>query len=443
MKLMGAVKVAALVGTVVGAVLVVAPQASAAIVTPAAPAAGGTMALPTLPAKPTIKPNIVPTATSDNCAAILSHLKDYAARGITQVACEKTVSTASSPLAHTGAGSVPAIGFPAACANNHWVVTRNEECNLSSVHIWTTFNTNTGAPTGTETYLISQDIRLSTTTSTITESVTFNYAGATGAPTGLPATIVWNSACSSPCAVTSVRTLTFTVAPGASPTFTVNYRDNPSAQTPDTFSTSHSYTANIVGFITTGIDAWGAPLPMRCDNNTPGFTNPGCVVPGYTPNLILPLSKYAAAAVNVLVGEALLSGSPGRSVQTPLTRGDPARTDPNRGVTCGGFAPLPPGNSYGVVSDSCDEYPFASSQQSGGARNIPGSNCLEIVSTQDATGAWTSTKLNAYDPNNPQACLRGHVNSVLNSLVGSQALNPMYTANRLMIGDPYTVQVTQ
>jgi hypothetical protein len=385
----------------------------------------------------------VPTATSDNCAAVISHLKDYAARGIRQVACEKTTRAASSPLANTGTGSVPAIGFPAACANNHWVVTRNEECNLASVHIWTTFNTNTGAPTGTETYLISQDIRLSTTTSTITESVTFNYAGSIGAPAGLPATIIWNSACSSPCAVASVRTLTFTVSPGASPTFTVTYRDNPLAQTPDTFSTSHSYTANIVGFITTGIDAWGAPLPMRCDNNTPSFTNPGCVVPGYTPNLILPLSKYAAAAVNVLVGEALLSGSPGRSVQTPLTRGDPARTDANRGVTCNGFGPLPPGNSYGVVSDSCDEYPFASSQQSGGARNIPGSNCLEIVSTQDGTGAWTSTKLNTYDPNNPQACLRGHVNSVLNSLVGSQALNPMYTANRLMIGDPYTVQVTQ
>jgi hypothetical protein len=442
MKLMGAVKVATLVGTVVGAVLVAAPQASAAIVTPAAHAAGGTIALPTPPAKPTIKPDIVPTATSDNCAAVLAHLKDYAARGIKQVACEKTVSTTSSPLAHTG--SVPAIGFPAACANNHWVVTRNEECNLSSVHIWTTHDVETGAPTGTLTYLISQDIRLSTTTGTITESITFDYASAVGAPAGQTTVVQWTSGCGSPCRITTVPNLTFTVPPTGSRTFTVNYQDSPSAQAPDTFNISHSYIALPPAFIPVGgPDTWGAPLPVRCDNNTPSFTNPGCVVPGYTPNLILPLSKYAAAAVNVLIGEALLSGSPGRSVQTPLTRGDPARTDANRGVTCNGFAPLPPGNSFGVVSDSCDEYPFASSQQSGGARNIPGSNCLEIVSTQDATGAWTTTKLNTYDPNNPQACLRGHVNSVLNSLVGSQALNPMYTANRVMIGDPYTVQVTQ
>jgi hypothetical protein len=443
MKPIHAVKAAALVGAV-GMALAVAPQASATpIVTPAALAAGRTITLPTPPVKPTIEPEIVPTATSDSCAAVLSHLKDYAARGVKQVACEKTASAASTPLAHTGAESVPAIGFPAACANNHWVVVRTEECNLSSVHIWTTFNTDTGAPTGTETYLISQDIRLSTTSSTITESVTFNYAGATGAPAGLPATIVWHSACSSPCAVSSVKTLTFTVSPGASPTFTVTYRDNPSAQAPDTFSISHDYTANIVGFVTTGSDAWAAPLPIRCDNNTPSFANPGCVVPGYTPNLVLPLSKYAAAAMNVFVGEGLLAGTPGKDARTPLTRGDPARTDANRGVTCGGFAPLPPGNSYGVVSDSCDEYPFASSQQSGGARNIPGSSCLEIVATQDGTGAWTATYLNAYDPNHPPACLRGHVNSVLNSLVGSQALNPLYTANRIMIGDPYTVQVTQ
>src|SRR3954453_19401672 len=120
MKPIHAVKAAALVGAV-GMALAVAPQASATpTVTPAAFAAGRTITLPTPPAKPTIKPDIVPTAASDNCAAVLSHLKDYAARGVKQVACVKSGSTVSSPLAHTGA--VPAIGFPAACANNRWVV---------------------------------------------------------------------------------------------------------------------------------------------------------------------------------------------------------------------------------------------------------------------------------------------------------------------------------
>jgi len=142
MRLIHAVKAAAAVGAI-GMALVVAPQASATPIV-----AGHTITLPTPPAKPTIKPDIVPTATSDTCAAVLSHLKDYAARGVKQVACEKTVSTASSPVAPTEAQSVPAIGFPAACANNHWVVVRTEECNLSSVHIWTTWNTSTGEAKG-------------------------------------------------------------------------------------------------------------------------------------------------------------------------------------------------------------------------------------------------------------------------------------------------------
>jgi hypothetical protein len=439
MKPIHAVKAAALVGAV-GMALAVAPQASATpTVTPAAFAAGRTITLPTPPAKPTIKPDIVPTAASDNCAAVLSHLKDYAARGVKQVACVKSGSTVPSPLAHTGA--VPAIGFPAACANNRWVVTRNEICNLNSVRLWNSVDTNTGAVVATWTFLVSQDIRLSTTSGAITESVTFDFAGATGRAVGLPVTVVWSSACGSPCAITTVPNLTFTVPMTGSRTFTIAYRDNPSAQTPDTFNTSYVYDISVPTFLPSlGPDRWTSPLSFRCDNNTPSFTNPGCVVPGYTPNLVLPLSKYAAAAMNVFVGEGLLAGTPGKDARTPLTRGDPARTDANRGVTCGGFAPFPPGNSYGVVSDSCDEYPFASSQQSGGARNIPGSSCLEIVATQDGTGAWTATYFNA--PSNP-ACLRGHVNSVLNSLVGSQALNPLYTANRIMVGDPYTVQVTQ
>jgi hypothetical protein len=450
MKLIRATKVAALVGAVVGAALVAAPQASAAnisgmtIVTPEAFAAGGTIAPPTLPAKPTIKRDIVPSATSDHCSTILPHLKDYAARGIKQVACETTKRTASAPSAHTGTGSVTPNAFPAACANNAWVIIRTEECNLNSVHPWLAISTDTGAIVGTMTYLISQDIRLSTTTSTITESITFDYAAATGAPAGLPTTVVWTSACSSPCGVTSIRTLAFTVPPGQSRTFTVTYRDNPLAQAPDTFSTSYIYDVQLPGFLpSTGPDTWRSPAPIRCDNNTPGFTNTGCVVPSYVPAVALPLSVYGAAAMNAYVGEVYLPGTPGLTDSTPLTRGNPANTDANRAVTCRGFQPLPPGNSYGVVSDSCDEYPFASSQQSGGAIGLDGSNCLQIVPKQDSNGRWTRVDLNIYTNAYPQLCVRGHVNSILNSNVGSRALNPMYTLNRMMIGDRYTVQVTQ
>lgn len=436
-------KVATLVGVVVGVALVAAPQASAATpTTPASP--GSTMALPTLPAKPTIKPDIVPTAASDNCAAVVPHLKEYAARGIKEVACESGTRTVATPVTHAAKASVTPNAFPAACGNNTWVVTRTEECNLSSVHNWTTYDGDTGVPNGSETYLISQDIRLSTRSSTITESVTFNYASAVGAPAGLPANVDWTSACAFPCEVSSVPTIAFTLPVSLSKTFTVTFQDNPAPQGLDTFGTSYSYVALPTGFVLIGgPDTWGSPALIRCDSNTPGFTNPGCVVPSYVPTLTLPLSSYGAAAMNAYVGELYLPGTPGLTTTTPLTRGDPADTNSNRSIICSGFQPLPPGNSYGVVSDSCDEYPFASSQQSGGAIGVGGNNCLQIVPKQGNNGAWIWIALNTYTRAYPQICVRGHVNNVLNTSVGNSALNPMYTLNRMMIGDAYTVQVTQ
>jgi hypothetical protein len=426
-------RVAALAVAVLAAALFGASPVSAA--SPTTPA-GRVLKLPVPPATAATTPYVVPAATSDHCASVRAHLSDYAARGIKQVACETTT-----PAARTT--SVTPNAFPVACGNDEWVVGRTEECILSGSHVWTTYDADTHAPTGTITYLISQDIHLSTTTSMITESVTFKYAGAVGPAVGLATVLRWTSNCSAPCALTSVPSLAFTVPYGGSVSFTVNYRDNPSAQTPDTFGTSYSYVALPPTFVLIGgPDTWSSPQPVRCDNNTPSFTNPGCVVPSYPVKLVLPLSKFGAAAANVQVGESKLANTPGLSTSTPLTRGNPALTDPNRGVTCGGFPYLPPGNIYGVVSDSCDEYPFASSQQSGGARKIPGSDCMEIVPRQDANGQWEAILLNP-GAGTPPACLRGHVNSVLNSSLGSQAVGPLYTLNRMMIGDPYTVTVTQ
>ena len=164
-------------------------------------------------------------------------------------------------------------------------------------------------------------------------------------------------------------------------------------------------------------------------------------MPTYTPTVVLPLSVYGAAAMNAYVGELFLPGTPGLSSTTPLTRGDPANTDPNRTQICTGFTALPAGNLYGVVNDSCDEYPFASSQQSGAVFGVAGQNCLEIVPTQNANGTWTFKFRNMYTASYPQVCVRGHVNNDQNTSVG-RALQSVYVANRMMIGDPYTVQVT-
>ncbi|HEY3611535.1 MAG TPA: hypothetical protein VGL06_28835 [Pseudonocardiaceae bacterium] len=99
------------------------------------------------------------------------------------------------------------------------------------------------------------------------------------------------------------------------------------------------------------------------------------------------------------------------------------------------FVPLP----RVVPTDSCDEYPFAASQQSGGNLGHTGPDCLDIIPYNNA-GTWEPLFLNSYT--GAQPCMRGHVPSALNSAVGS-ALGAFYTTQRMLASDPYTVNVIQ
>ncbi|WP_203863124.1 hypothetical protein [Plantactinospora mayteni] len=108
-------------------------------------------------------------------------------------------------------------------------------------------------------------------------------------------------------------------------------------------------------------------LVLRCDNDLPGNTPPGCVFPAYTWSVIRysPSGPYPELALHIL--EAQFSGLPGAYPDTglpnemPLTRltNDTLQVL-NRNTACppaneGGY-PRPPGKS-------CDEYPFASTDQ--------------------------------------------------------------------------------
>lgn len=405
-------------------------------------AAAGAAAVPLkLPSKPAIKPDTAPVVMSGTCSTVRAHLKQYAARGIKDVACETTTLTP----ARTGTRAVtPSATGSGSCGNGQWAIDRTDECVQNSLVTWETIDVETRAITGYLTFLISQDIILSTSSDLFTENDSITYSSVIGPATGLPATVTYEAGCGSPCTLATASTFSFPLTLGASKSFSFAYQDNPAAGGADNFYLSYSFNLTVPGFLPEGgPDTWNAPDRVRCDNNTPGWSSPGCVVPTYAPTLVLPLSVYGAAAMNAYVGELYLPGTPGLSSTTPLTRGDPDDTDANRAVTCSGFTALAPGNSYGVVSDSCDEYPFASSEQSGGALGIPGSDCLEIVPYQSQNGQWTFNPRNRYTNAYPQVCVRGHVNGTLNSLVGSQVVNPLYVNNRMMIGDPYTVQVTQ
>jgi hypothetical protein len=407
--------------------------------------AGTTAAAPLPPSKPTIEPDTAPVVGSDTCVATHPNLEPSAAGGSKTVHC---ATATSGPPPATAQAATPAVtpnaAVPALCGNytNVWEIDRTDECIQTKTINYSTRDSN-GGLLGTSLFLVSQDIILSTSSDLFTENDTIYFVTATGVDLALPHTTTFAVTCASPCAVLSGGTTTFaSFRQGQSGTISTTYEDaGPKA--PDTFGISYTLPDFIPGSLPGTFDQWSLPAPIRCDNNTPNYTKPGCVVSSFTPTLELPLSVYGAAAYNVKVGSEYLPGTPGLTTSTPLTRGDPTFTNANRAITCSGFKPLPPGNPHRVVDDSCDEYPFAASQQSGGALKVAGSNCLEIAPIQDSVFAdtWFFVSFNKYTNVYPQVCLRGHVNSAQNSAVGT-ALGAFYTNNRMMVGDPYTVHVT-
>ncbi|WP_172582219.1 NucA/NucB deoxyribonuclease domain-containing protein [Subtercola boreus] len=96
----------------------------------------------------------------------------------------------------------------------------------------------------------------------------------------------------------------------------------------------------------------------RCDNQAGGkYPKPGCVFPSAPGRL-----TYSTAANPELarhISRALASGLPGADPMKPLTRiTDQAWIDSNRNTVCG--------KPVVVEGKSCDEYPFASTEQGGG-----------------------------------------------------------------------------
>jgi hypothetical protein len=412
----------------------------------AAPAGTGHAALPAgLPSRPASTPMLAQPVIADSCPTVRAHLRQYAARGIKKAACETITLGAPPALARTGALAPARAGSRAAApraagsslcssVDDVWVANRTEECIDNKMLNWEIIDPGSGALLGTAEFLITQDIILQTNSTLPVENDSINWAGATG--DGLnAATITFTAGCSSPCHLASGGGVTYTASPGSTQgNIHTVYTDSPGTTVPDTFSTSNYF--NPVWPGTTAIPAppWSPTHKIRCDNMFAGTMGPGCVIPDYAPTVALPVSTYGAAAVNVLIGETYLPGTPGLTPSTPLTRGDPANTNANRAAICGSFKPLAT-----VANDSCDEYPFASSQQSGGVLGLTGSNCLELLPFQ-VLGSWSYTFRNKYTFAPTQRCLRGHVDNDQNQAVG-RAVNTMYTTNRMLTGDPYVVQV--
>ncbi|WP_343972943.1 NucA/NucB deoxyribonuclease domain-containing protein [Kribbella koreensis] len=159
----------------------------------------------------------------------------------------------------------------------------------------------------------------------------------------------------------------------------------------------------------------------RCDNMTPGITSVGCVVWASVPTIGYALSgPYPELASHIQ--RAQQSGLPGAPGGTPLTRiftGDDSQD--NRTAACPGSFTRPSGKS-------CDEYPFASSDE--GARNSSNGRTFADCSIPQLPIGITGPGFSA--------CM---INAQQNSGGGS-VLGGFYRTNRLLQGDKFNVSIT-
>lgn len=116
---------------------------------------------------------------------------------------------------------------------------------------------------------------------------------------------------------------------------------------------------------------------------------------------------------------------------TPLTRlADVNQARRNRDAMCDGFVEDPQ-----VASDSCDEFPFASSYQNGNMLGLSPSQCAEVFPIWvGAPNYWEFVVSEGYSTS--QRCGIGHVTLSHNQSTGG-AYGAFIRNNRVLDGDPF------
>lgn len=179
---------------------------------------------------------------------------------------------------------------------------------------------------------------------------------------------------------------------------------------------------------------WKEPNQVRCDAAV--GNSQGCVHPDFKAEVVFPVSKYGAAAATYDFAQKRLIDAWGTAA-SPLRRlADDEQSKNNRTATCedNTFIPVP---DETVSEDSCDEYPFARTEQGGTA----GLLCAEVVPQLQANGTYGYfARAGRPNPTGNEKCIRGHVPFPQNRAAGA-ALGTFASTSRIMDGEAYLVAV--
>lgn len=226
---------------------------------------------------------------------------------------------------------------------------------------------------------------------------------------------------------------------GSAPaTGTVSYSGViPAGGTRTSFQTQYQMYVTTAGSIPVDPSAsWMPPAGaiIRCDSEMP--TTSGCVMPSdddeKAPTLVYNLSdpKHGQAAAAYELGMRLRGSNLFHGANKDVA-------DTNRKKTCGSLSSKKFVNLYPDIpkADSCDEFPFASTQEGG----TDGALCAEITPTL-VNGVWTTPPTDPSNPVTNQQCIRAHMSLSANSSAGGR-FGSFKGRNRIISGDAFRMVI--
>ncbi len=310
-------------------------------------------------------------------------------------------------------------------------------------------------PVGTSVVTLIQYIVLRPGTKSWTEYDTVTTVTSEG--TTAPIEVVQTVTCGSDCKATGG--LKGTLKAGL--TATISYITSVGKDKDVTDASTYSLVYDAPPYIPTNDLQWDSPIKFRCDNSLGVANTIGCVFPKYVPTLVLSLKTGGASAAMVAWAQQHMDAHWGWDGHgDPLTRlTDETTIDDNRERICedGTFhsiagigAPAKGTKDPWTDTDSCDEFPFAATNQSGGAtlkkEGKTGAACVQLKAvrtssskTADEAAQWGGVTTTG-SVNDKAPCVRGHIPNNLNGAVGS-AYRGLIGSARLISGDPFWIAV--
>ncbi|MFG2276068.1 hypothetical protein ACGFNY_40700 [Streptomyces chartreusis] len=347
----------------------------------------------------------------------------------------------------SSASAVTAVGLPVNdCTGDEdgsWYATRTMQCQIYP-DVQYTYRDGQGKVLGTALFATAQQLDLSTSSLSWTETDQITMLSSTGTlPPNLG--VSWTTNCSATCSPKSTKPWTqASIRVGQNLTTTYTLTDQP--------STVYDYIDLDYELAIGAPDAiallppikWGG-AEVRCDNKISLPNNGGCVVPWYTPTLRLPRSQYGSSADMIEWAQHNLSGHWGlRGTGQPLRRlkGDSQQAG-NRNIICGSTKFTKDPN---VQDDSCDEFPFAGTYESGALNGVThGNDCAQVTAVRAGTTGdlaldWpTVTTVGTVTGN--EKCVRGHIPKSLNTDLGG-TYGGFVVSMRLADNDPFWLSIT-